>query len=294
MKGNDLLLGMSYIDERFIDEAETETIRKETSSVRWMRYGVLAACFVIMIILVASVLPNIISMPNTMPLDSNIADNGNNAEKNTVSGSEIHFNMHNIFLNEIDTSYDIGAARQWYDPELYDEIIWDEDEIFAYYGTDLNPSYIPEGLFPADWNGTARVFAEKNGKIVEDMVWVSYYHAYYEDGSPMLTEDVAAIRGFAIKASKIGLINECLYILPENEVKTSDIGGIEVTFGYRLMPYGPYDPDTHEPSGYYDLYVAEFTQDGIEYYIVTEQIEIEELVKVVSSIIYGEIVTIDK
>ena len=58
------------------------------------------------------------------------------------------------------------------------------------------------------------------------------------------------------------------------------------------MPYGPYDPETHEPSGYYDLYVAEFEKDGIEYQVVAEQISKSELVKVVSSILYGREVTV--
>ena len=84
------------------------------------------------------------------------------------------------------------------------------------------------------------------------------------------------------------------FVLPEDELKTSDIGGTAVAFGHRSVPNGPYDPDTHEPSGYYDLYVAEFEHDGIEYEIVAEQTEAEEVVKVVSSIIYGEEVFIDK
>ena len=47
------------------------------------------------------------------------------------------------------------------------------------------------------------------------------------------------------------------------------------------------------PSGYYDMYIAGFEHDGIAYQIVAEQIEAEELVKVVSSIICGEEVTVD-
>ena len=94
---------------------------------------------------------------------------------------------------------------------------------------------------------------------------------------------------YADIAKRVGI-----YLLPENEVKTSDIDGTAVTFGYRSMPYGPYNPDTHEPSGYYDMYVAEFEYDGIEYQIVAEQMEAEEVVKVVSSIIYGEEVIVDK
>ena len=54
------------------------------------------------------------------------------------------------------------------------------------------------------------------------------------------------------------------------------------------MPYGPYDSETYEAAGYYDMYTAEFTHDGIEYQIVAEQMEVEEVVKVAASIITGE------
>ena len=154
--------------------------------------------------------------------------------------------------------------------------------------------YVPDGLTAAPGNCTARVIVNKNGNVVEDTIWLGFYHDYYEDGSPRLTDDVAAVNGFSITASKIGLLNDCLYILPENEVTASDIGGTAVTFGYRSMPYGPYDSETHEPSGYYDMYVAEFEYDGIEYQIVAEQMETEEVVKVVSSIIFGKDVTVGK
>jgi hypothetical protein len=95
-------------------------------------------------------------------------------------------------------------------------------------------------------------------------------------------------QGFSITASKIGIIQTCLYLLPEDEVKTSNIERTEVTFGYRSMPYSPYHSETHEPSGYYDMYVAEFEKDGIEFQIVAQQMEAKELVKVVTSIIRGD------
>ena len=176
----------------------------------------------------------------------------------------------------------------WRDPELYDSIHWDRDDAEGYYGRDLAPAYVPEGLTAAPGNGGASAVADKSGEIVEDIAWLGFYHDYYGDGSPKLTEEVPAHRGFSLTASRTGLLNDCLYILPENEVKTSDICGTAVTFGYRPMPYGPYDPDTHEPSGYYDLYVAEFECDGIECQIVAEQMEAEEVVKVVASIICGK------
>lgn len=106
---------------------------------------------------------------------------------------------------------------------------------------------------------------------------------YKDEGEPMTVK-----QGFSITASKIGIIQTCLYLLPEDEVKTSNIERTEVTFGYRSMPYSPYHSETHEPSGYYDMYVAEFEKDGIEFQIVAQQMEAKELVKVVTSIIRGD------
>ena len=54
------------------------------------------------------------------------------------------------------------------------------------------------------------------------------------------------------------------------------------------MPYGPYDPETHAPAGYYDMYVAEWEQEGVEYQLVADQMELEDVVKVVASMIYGQ------
>ena len=54
------------------------------------------------------------------------------------------------------------------------------------------------------------------------------------------------------------------------------------------MPYGSYNSETHEPAGYYDMYVAEFKHNGVDYQIVAEQMGIEEVVEVVASIITGE------
>lgn len=90
-----------------------------------------------------------------------------------------------------------------------------------------------------------------------------------------------------LKASKVGLLKDCCYVLPEDTLRTTEIGGTAVVFGHRSMPYGPYDPQTHEPSGYYDLYTAELQCGGTEYKIVAEQMPLEEVVKMVASVICG-------
>ena len=143
--------------------------------------------------------------------------------------------MHDICFNEIEAF--LNAAPKWYDPGQYDtDVIWDRDEVMNYYGKDLTPPHIPDGLTAASGNGTARVVLEKNGKIVTDTAALGFYHDYYEDGIPKLTEDAAAVKGFSVTVSKIGLLNDSQYILPENEVKTLEIWGTPVSFGYRLMP----------------------------------------------------------
>lgn len=227
----------------------------------------------------------------TPDTQGNVPGTAANTQDNSSDGIDKSENdtiicMSDIFINEIESF--VSDARLYYDPALYDTIDWNEEELLAYYGKDLTPTYVPEGLTAAPGNSTAAVIVDKNQTVIEDSVHIGFYHAYYEDGSPMLTRDVAACKGFSLTASKIGLVKDCVYILPENEVQVSDIGGTKVTFGYRSMPYGPYDEQTHEPAGYYDLYVAEFEFGGIEYEIITEQLAKEEIVKIVGSIIYQD------
>jgi len=192
-----------------------------------------------------------------------------------------------IRLNELGPSAD--AARLRRDPALYDEIRWGRDEIEAYLGGNPAPPYVPEGLKAAPGNGTARVIAGKeDGKVVEDTVYLGYWHDYDEDGSPKLTGGAVACKGFSLTASKLGILNcGLLYLRPEDERQACTINGIEVTFGSRKMPYGPYDPETHEPSGYYQLYTAEFTLRGADYQLVAEQMPLKEVVLVVASLLYG-------
>ena len=284
---------MSEVNGKYYEEAANYHCKKHG----WVKWSAMAACLTVVLFTVFSVIPNYFRQQGTTPPDNPngvIVDTptDNPDDVTTPATSEIHISMDNISFNEAGALTD--AVRIWRDPELYEHIQWDKDAVIEYYGKDLTPAYIPDGLTAAIGNGTARVVADKSANIVEDTVWLGFYHDYYEDGSPKLTEGVTAHKGFSITVSKIGLLNDCFYILPENEVKTSDSDGTAVTFGYRSMPYGPYDPDTHEPSGYYDMYVAEFEYDGIEYQIVAEQMEAEGVVKVVSSIIYGEEVIVDK
>lgn len=273
---------LGNINETYLTEARQNHNFKKNTIRKW---GAAAACFAVILGTVFAVFPNFFNHKGvTLEDKSNlIIDNTNQQDPPTVRMNQIH-------LNQIS---EIGNTRcEWYDPESYTKVEWDKKAIIDYYGEDLTPVYIPDGLTASFRNNHAAAFKDKDGTIVEDLVYLGFYHDYYEDGSPKLTENIAAVKGVSVKASKLGLQNNCCYILPENEVKTSDINGTAVTFGYYSAPYGPHDPNTHEPSGYYDMYVAEFEYHGIMYQIVTKQLEETEIIKVVSSIIYGKKVTV--
>ena len=48
MSGKDLFEGMSYVDERFVDEAETKTLPKRIVS-PWIKVASMAACLCLII-----------------------------------------------------------------------------------------------------------------------------------------------------------------------------------------------------------------------------------------------------
>lgn len=287
MKTKTFSYAMNEINDKYIEEAIGYIPKSKNHT--WYKWGAAAACFLVLCTAAAVLAARLSGQTDTQspePPSGILANAPDTSAADTAQPTAtLHIDPNSIHVNEMDASAD--TVRIWYDPELYDTVFWDRDAVIAYYGTDLSPAYIPSGLIPAPGNGTASVIMRKDQTIAEDTIGLSYYHDYYEDGSPRLTEDVAAVKGLSITASRLGLLNDCCYILPEDEENVSDIGGIPVTIGCRSMPYGPYDPETHEPSGYYDLYVAEFEYEDIEYQIIAEQLELEELVKVTASIIHG-------
>lgn len=278
---------IGQVDEKYIEEATPG--KKESKKPVWLKWGTMAACLAVVIATALYVLPQFSREAIITPPDNpeNITADGPNIGENIPPiTSEIYISMSDIFINQFDSFVDMEYSR--YKSETDVETIWGKDDIISYYGTDLLPAYIPEGLSASEKNAHATVYISQDGNVVEDTIFLNYYHDYYEDGSPKLTENIAAAKGFSVTISKLGIMDGCCYLLPENGIKTSDIDGTAVTFGYCSMPYGPYHSETHEPSGYYDMYVAEFEKDGVEYQIVTQQMEVEELVKVVTSIIRGD------
>ena len=64
-------------------------------------------------------------------------------------------------------------------------------------------------------------------------------------------------------------------------IEESLLNDVIVRFGHRSFGYG----GTYEnPDFYYDVYVAEFSKDGINYYVQSSNISEQEFVKMVDSL----------
>ena len=260
---------MNEVSDQYYEEAEHYQAPKR----RWVKWGGVAACLAVVALAAIAVVPSYFNHQGAeLPehLDGVVADDPTHATPGEyISMRDIHFNE----LEEM-----VLAAPKAYNPALYDQLEWGKSEITAFYGDVLTPNYHPINVEPTYHS---YMIADKAGNLVSDTAWSYYYESNQNT-------DNGCRRGFFITASKSGVLNDCIYLLPENEVVTSDVGGVAVTFGYRSVSYGPYDPATHKPSGYYDMYVAEFECGGISCQVVAEQMEAEEVVKVVASIISGE------
>lgn len=301
MDGKDLLLAMGGIDSTLIAEAaQKKTFRRRTRrSAQWIA---LAAGLTVVISAAVS-LPSLLRPPAEPEAMSGIVpatENKPGTSESPAAGSfgaglpdqaipesgtesPIRINRSDIHLNG---SEGVAASRLYYPPEKYDEIHWNVDDVTRYFGRDLTPAYLPEGIAPHSGNGSAIVFRQKSdGAIAYDTVSDVYGQtsvAYTDSGEVILPE------GFMITASRLGITTECIYALPgENVIRTSEIAGTAVTISYREMEYGPYDPETHTPSGTYPLYIFQFALDGVDYDITTHNLPIDEGVKVTASLITG-------
>ena len=289
---------MNEIDDKYIEEAVSyKKEAKRSVRVKWAE----AACIVVAasVALVSGAMllnrhsaglhENTEETTGGVPDDSmaGAADGAESSVQDSSTPKIIYIDADNIAVNEIENYGSGDIAR--YDADTDTEILWDIDDIIEYFGRDIAPLYIPDSLTASEKNGTARVYENPDGSLSEDTVYFQFYSGYYEDGSPELTDDIQAKKGFSIIASKIGIPRDCVYVSHDNGVKVSDIAGTEVIFGHYSAAYGPYDEETNEPTGYYDMYTAEFELDGAEYQIVADQMDFDEVVKITASFITGEI-----
>lgn len=296
------------IGDRYIMEAAA--YRRENKN-NWRKWGAMAACLGLIITAAMVSLPSALKGPGGVapspgpetppPIVSNDPDNSapivseqpapSSAEPlQPPAEREITILWDKVVVNESANST-IDAALRYYDPEIYDTGSWGEEDILAYYGWNLAPGYIPEGLTGGGNGPGGFVYREKaTGEIVEDHGGRGFWTDFWEDGGPKSSDDLYIPTGFSIRASRSGILHCCL--LPVDDARTTDFGGVPVTLSHCSMSHGPYDPTrkapdglSNMPAGYYDIYVASFTLNGVEYEIEAQRLELEELVKITASVI---------
>lgn len=187
-----------------------------------------------------------------------------------------------IFFNEL-SELTAGMALRNFDMEVYEYRTWTEEEIREWFGQDLSPFWVPEGL---ETTLAQTIIAPRGGDPEADMIsWLCYDN--YDEYGPAVSGDIPALHGFTLTASRLGYARGCcLYTLPEDQVAESVFCDTPVIFAMREMPYGPYDPETKAPAGTYLLCTAEFTlANGTECSLTSHRLEPDEVVQVVASLL---------
>ena len=278
------------VNDKYITEAITYERKKKSG---WLKWGAMAACFGLIVTVAMAALPGLLKGPGGVApppnpnLGPGVSDNDNQPSDEPIQPPgerELTINWDNVVVNE-SVGPAADGARLYYDPSLYDMEGWEVEEIVAYYGWDLVPSYIPEDL-SSGGNGPGGFLCREKatGKIVEDMASQGFWVDFGEDGNPK------SGNGYTITASRLGIFH--CGLLPVDEERTTDFGGVPVTLRHCSMKHGPFDPTqkapdglSNMPAGYYDIYVASFTLDGVEYEIEARRRELEEVIKITASII---------
>lgn len=288
---------LGEVNDKYIVEAVAHGRKKEGV---WLRWGALAACFGLILTAALTVLPGILKgrsgivPPPVSDVPAPVVrDDGEPNGTNPLQPprkQEVIIDWEGVAVNE-SAGLAPDYALRYYDPELYAEETWGEEEIVAYYGWNLAPAYFPEGLSGGGQGARAGVVRERvTGEIVQEQAGRSFWTDFWEDGSPKSGDDIVIPTGFTVRASRLRILHCAL--LPVDGSKTTDFGGTPVTLSHCSLPYGPFDPTRRDPSGlynmpagYYDIYAASFTLGGVTYEIEAKRLELEEVIQIVASVI---------
>ncbi len=264
MDGKDLMFGIGFVDDKFVEEAEFVT-RIKRISLPWRYYFATAACF-IFVASMAMLIPYLSDTPDTQPDYEPALPHQTDPVPYFPEIYQV--DMSQMLVNDI---HGVSEGASLYDPKLHELATWTMAEIVAYYGKSPVPAYIPDILTASPYNESATVLVDKSGVAVNDLVYFDFYHAYDNNGTPLLYGGSGAKMGFSVAVSKIGTTGDCVYA-DINNLETSYIGHTAVIWGSMSTPY--------------ELYTAEFQYADIHYLIIAEQMQLKEVVKVVASIIF--------
>lgn len=181
-------------------------------------------------------------------------------------------------LNFIQDATLVNSAKLYFDPEKTYMEKWNWEKVIDYLGVNFRPQYIPEDLqeYGGDEESLWTVYFNNDGSMAHS-VFTLWYSEATEEYSPLK-------RSLVIEVDKGRLPIQCALYLTDTETP-SNINGVEVVVGYCSMSYGPYIGEDKTPTGYYDIYIAEFMHNNIGYYIESANLTQEEFVNVLMSIV---------
>lgn len=285
-----LLHAMNGVRAAYIQEAK-ETGKERTGP--RMRYFAAAACLCLALLgALRAGLPGTLGPKPPVPPAAAVVSEAP-GEKDPLQPSEsptVTIRWQDVVVNE-SAGLSADATRLYMDPALYEAEHWDMDQVREYFGWELAPAYIPEGLTGGGQGVGLTIYRDKaTGELLEDQAGRGFWVDFWEDGSPKSDDDIVIPKGFTVTASRLGILH--CGLLPMEEERITQFDRTDVTITHASLPYGPFDPTQKDPSGlynkpagYYDVYVAAFTLDGVEYEVETQRLELEELIKITASII---------
>ena len=289
-----LLHAMNGVRAAYIQEAK-ETGKERTEP--RMRYFAAAACLCLALLgalragLPGALRPKPPMGPAVVPVESEVPGEVHaGTETQSPDDRQVTIRWQDVVVNE-SAGLGMDATRLYMDPALYEAEHWDMDQVREYFGWELAPAYIPEGLTGGGQGVGLTIYRDKaTGELLEDQAGRGFWVDFWEDGSPKSDDDIVIPKGFTVTASKLGILH--CGLLPVEEERITQFDRTDVTITHASLPYGPFDPTQKDPSGlynkpagYYDVYVAAFTLNGVEYEVATQRLELEELIKITASII---------
>lgn len=300
MKGKELLYAMNYVNHIYVEEAAWEP-RAERRQSPYVRYFAAVACLCLALVGVfrlgsAPTLPGpdgpgaIVPPAEVSRAPAPADPTGTVDPLQPLEPQRVTIQWKFVAVNET-AGLAADAALRYYDPELYDQETWGEEEVISYYGWNLAPAYIPEGLTGGGHGVSADIYREKaTGEVVQEQAGRGFWSGFWEDGSPKSDDALYIPTGFTVQASRKGILHCAL--LPTDDVRVTDFDTVSVTLSHCALPHGPFDPTRKDPSGlynmpagYYDVYEAAFELDGVKYEVFAQRLELEEVIRIVASIV---------
>lgn len=174
--------------------------------------------------------------------------------------------------------------KRFWDAENYEEQVWDWEQTVAYFGRNVLPDPAPEGLtLLSELDYNAVTVRKDNGEIVYDDQMYLYWSNYTEQYSPELDrtfkQQTGYGSGFSLTVSRAENRSDVVFIWPDG-TEVSMIGDTEVLIGGFALEAVD---ETEEGNV---IYGAEFLYDGVYYRVRTFNMEQDQVIYLLISLMH--------